>query len=382
MKPLRVGRVAGAAILVHPSWLLIELLLVGTVLFVELPAQRPDWSSAVRIAVAALVGAAFLAVTVVHEAAHLVVGARLRQPARDAVLHAFGAAAPLDGGGPPPVEAAVALAGPIASGLVGGALLGVAAALLPADGLVAEALTEIALVVGFLALATAILNLVPVVPLDGARALRAIVAAMAGDGRRADRAVGLAGQVIGWAVVVVGLLTAIVLDALSGVLVAALGLLLRGSARTAARRRVLEDAVAGMTVGEVMEGALPFLPPTVTIDTFAERLEGPGELTALPVGGPGEVLGVVGLADIRRVGGVERATLRAVQAMTPLDDLPAVRPEDDLLAALAVLARARVDAVPVLDGGRFVGLLTRYAAGRAIGARAAAARDPAAGAAR
>ena len=374
MRPLLVSRVAGAAIRVHPSWLAIELLLVGTVLFVELPARHAAWPDAARLAVALLAGLAFLGVTVVHEAVHLAVGARVGIPARDSVLHAFGAAAPLDGGGRPPAEFVTALAGPAASAILGLALLGLAAGLAAVDGLVAEALAEIGLVVGLLALATAAVNLVPVSPLDGSRALRAAVAAVAGDRRAADRAVGMAGQAVGWATVVVGLAIAIGLDPLSGILVALLGLFFRNSARSAARGRELGEVIAGMTVREVMEGGLPFLPPAATVDAFALRLEGPGDLTALPVGRPDEVIGVIGLRDLRRVGDPERATLRAVQAMTPLADLPAVGPDDDLAAAVAILGGTRADAIPVVDDGRFVGLLTRYATGRAIGARAAAAR--------
>ena len=374
MKPLRIGRVAGSAILAHPSWLALELLLVGTVLFVELPARRPDWPEAARLAVAVLVGLAFLGATALHEAAHLVVGARLGIPARDAVLHAFGAAAPLDGGGRPPAELLTALAGPAASALVGAALLAVSAALAPAAGLPPEAAAELSLVVGLLAAATAAVNLVPVPPLDGARALRAAVAAVRGDRGRPDRVVATVGQLIGWVVAVVGVLVFIRLDPLSGGLIVLLGLFLRTSARAATRQHELEGAIAGMTVGQVMEAGLPFLPPAATLDAFAIRLEGPGELTALPVGSSDEVLGVIGLRDLRRVGDRERATLRAVQAMTPLADLPAVAPEDDLAAAVAVLGGTRGDAIPVVDGGRFVGLLTRYGAGRAIGARAASAR--------
>ena len=375
MRPLRVGRVAGSTLALHPSWLVLELLLVGTVLFVELPARRPDWPDGARLVVAVLVGLGFIGVTILHDAAHVAVGRRLGVPARDAVIHAFGAVAPLDGGGRPPAELATALAGPAASTLGGIALLGMAAVLAPAAGLLPEVVAELGIVVGLLALATAAVNLVPVSPLDGARSLRALVA-MGGAGRgRPERVVGLVGQAIGWAVAGAGVLIFVQLNPLSGALVVLLGLFLRTGARTTARQQELEIAIAGMKVSEVMEGGLPFLPPAATVDAFALRLEGPGELTALPVGGPDEVLGVIGLRDLRRVDERERGTTRAVQAMVPLADLPAVAPADDLAAAVAVLGATRSDAIPVLDGGRFVGLLTRYAAGRAIGARAEAARD-------
>jgi CBS domain-containing protein len=360
---------------VHASWLLIEILLVGTVLFVELPLRRPDWADGERAVVALLVGIAFLGVTLLHEAAHQLVGARLAVPRRDVVVHAFGAASPLDGGGRPRAELVTALAGPATSALTAAVLLALAVALAPAAGLVPEAVAEIGLVVGLLAAATAVANLVPVVPLDGARALRSAVALAGGSPGRPERAVGIAGQAIGWAVVGAGAFIFVQLDPLSGALIVLLGLFLRTIARSTARQRELELAIVGMTVGQVMESGLPFLPPSATLDAFARRLEGPGEQTALPVGSPGEVLGVIGLRDLRQVAERDRAAVRAVQAMTPLSDLPAVAPGDDLASVVAVLGATRADAIPVVDGGRFVGLLSRYAVGKAIGIRAAAARE-------
>jgi CBS domain-containing protein len=368
----QLGRIGGSAVAVHPSWLVLEALLIGTVLFVEIPARRPLWSDGVDLAVAISVGFVFLLVTIVHEAAHLLVGARLRVPPRDVVVHAFGAPSPIDGGGHPRAELATALAGPAASGLIAAALLTVAAVLEPVAPLPLKALGEVSLVVGLLAAATAAVNLVPVVPLDAARALRALVAGAKGDRTNPVRVVGIVGQAVGWAIAAVGVVLFLQLDPLSGALVVMLGLFLRTAARSSTRQHQLATAIAGMTVRQVMESGLPCLPPATTVDAFAPRLEGPGELTALPVGSPDQVVGVVGLRDLRRVADRERATTRAVQAMTPLADLPAVTPGQDLAGAIAVLASTRSDAIPVVEEGRFVGLLTRYAAGRAIGARAAA----------
>jgi len=51
--------------------------------------------------------------------------------------------------------------------------------------------------------------------------------------------------------------------------------------------------------------------------------------------------------------------MTAAEIMTPLERLACVAPEDDASEALDELARRGVNQLPVLEGGRLVGLLRR-----------------------
>lgn len=70
------------------------------------------------------------------------------------------------------------------------------------------------------------------------------------------------------------------------------------------------------------------------------------------------MVGIITLADVKRVPrGSWATTLR--QAMTPLDQLKSVRPEDSVLDVLGQLAAADINQLPVLKDGRFLGIVAR-----------------------
>lgn len=375
---LPLFRVAGVEIRMSAAWLVLGPMLVGAVAVVELPVRQPDWSDGFRWLVAILALGGFLGSTILHELAHLGVTVALGAPRRDVVVHVFGAPAPLDGGARSPRdEVRVAMAGPAASVVIAAVLLA-GAALLPAGGVPVEAAREILLVVGFLSLVVAVTALVPIPPLDGARVLRAIALARTGDPARADRSVATAGRFVGLALMGGGLAIVVAGDPLTGILLVVLGFSVRGSMGGLARRHELDELVAAATVADAMDRELPVLPPLVTLDTFADRLEGPADETVLPVMDGDRLLGVVGLGDLRRAGRAKWSTVRAAEAMIPADRLPVVAPGDSLAAAVEVLGRSRLDGLPVMEDGRFVGLLTRYGVGRTLQGRIAARRPGAA----
>ena len=78
-----------------------------------------------------------------------------------------------------------------------------------------------------------------------------------------------------------------------GLLVIALGWLLTTGARTLDRRLALERLLRGATVREAMREDPPFVGPNLTVDTFADRYEGPDGVPALPVVEDDQVLGVI-----------------------------------------------------------------------------------------
>ena len=371
---LPLFRVAGIEVRMSAAWLVLGPLLVGSVAVAELPVRQPGWSDGLRWLVAILAVGGFLGSTILHELAHLWVTVALGAPRQDVVVHIFGAPAPLDGGARSPGdEVRVALAGPAASVVIAAALLA-GAALIPAGGVPVEVAREILLVVGFLSLVVAATTVVPVPPLDGARVLRALALARTGDPARADRSVAAVGRSVGLALIAAGLAILVAVDPLTGILLVVLGFSLRGSMGGVARRHELAGLIAAVTVADAMERELPVLPPQVTLDTFADRLEGPADETVLPVMDGDRLLGVVGLGNLRRVRRRRWPTVRAAEAMTPADRLPVVAPGDTLAAAAEILGRSRLDGIPVVEDGRFIGLLTRYGVGRTLQERIAARR--------
>ncbi len=170
-----IGRVAGAPIILAPSWLLAAVVL--TLLFA--PTVR-SWSPGLggRVYAVALVFVVLLFASVlVHELAHgLVARARGQQP-QEFVLTllgghtSFGVAAPTAG-----TNALVAVAGPVANLVLGGAFLAAANAV-GTGSLLGLMLFAGAFSNGFVG----VFNLLPGLPLDGGAVLQSAVWAATGN---------------------------------------------------------------------------------------------------------------------------------------------------------------------------------------------------------
>lgn len=380
------GRVFGTELRVHVSWVLIVVLLVAVLGVGQIPDRYPLWPPAVGWIAAVITAAGFFLSVVVHEIAHIAVARRARAAPAAVLLLPFGAIAPVEAAAARPgSELAIAAAGPIASlvlGLGGSVLVEVVAGALPdAPGVGATAILEAAFLASLLAGLVGFVNLLPVYPLDGARMVRAIAWGVTGDAARAGRVAARFGRLTGYGIMFAGVLVALEGALPDGLIMVALGWVMRGSSIAIGRREQLDVLIEGITVGEVMDRDLPVIPPQVTLDTFADLIAGAGMITAIPVMAGDTLLGVVGLRDIRRIQRRRWETTRATEIMAGAERLPVLRPEDDLRPAVARLAQSGVDGLPVLAEGRLVGLLTRFGVGRALQERMTAARTAAAAAA-
>ena len=212
---VQVGRVLGVPVLVSPSWLLFAGFVVISFgpMLAEGYGDVRGYAGAVAFAVLLLVS------VLLHEIGHCVVARAFALPVRSiTVTFLAGLTEITEPPQTPAREYAVAVIGPMVSLLLAG--LGWAGRDLFAEGSLPFLLTTIVavsngLVAGF--------NLLPGLPLDGGRVLRAAVWKLTGDPHRSTRVAAWAGRVV--AVVVVPALLLVVLPAL-GVTAATLGTVL------------------------------------------------------------------------------------------------------------------------------------------------------------
>jgi Zn-dependent protease len=379
LRGIPVARLLGTEIRVHVSWTLVAAFLVASLGAVDLPGRYPGWPTGVAWAVATAAGVGFFASVLLHELAHLAVARRAGVTPPSVTLLLFGGVAPAEHGARTPAgEAAIAIAGPLASITIGVAALGAAAAIAapPASGVATEALVEALAVVGLLSCFVALVNLAPVFPLDGSRLLRALAWRLTGEEGRGSRVAGLAGRLLGIGLMGAGVLLAFTGDLVDGIFVGVLGWFVRGSSGAQARHEVLEGLIADATVGDAMERDLPAVPPQVTLDTFAAVLSGPDGASLVRVMAGDRLVGLVGRRELRRAGRSAWQRTQASFAMTPADLLPAAAPGDGLRSAAARLQASGVAGLPVIDDGRLVGILTRNGIGRLVHARSLQARPP------
>ncbi len=225
--------------------------------------------------------------------------------------------------------------------------------------------------VGGLNLALGLLSLLPGMPLDGGRIVRAIAWAGTGDRERAGRVTATLGRIIGWALVGAGVVAALADTITLGMLMLGLGWILATGASTLAGRSNLERLLKGATIADAMVDDVPRIPPGLTVDTFADRFSGEGRVSCLPVVDGDAVVGVIGARTVRRLSRGRLATARAVDIMQVPPAAPFLTPTDDLWSAVEVMNRLTLDGLAVVDDGALVGVVMRESIGRLLARRGA-----------
>lgn len=187
---LRIGQVAGVDIFVRASWLLIAAL-IAVLLGPRIAQVEPGLGGLAYVA--GLVFAVLLYLSVLlHELSHALAAKAFQLPVRSVTLHFLGGVTEIEGEPQTPFrEFVVSVVGPLTSLGVGLAALA-ASQLAPEETLVWLTLRGLAganIIVGAL-------NLVPGLPLDGGRVLRALVWWVSGRPQLATTVSGWAGRVV------------------------------------------------------------------------------------------------------------------------------------------------------------------------------------------
>jgi Zn-dependent protease len=185
-----LGLVLGVPVFLHVSWLVLAVFV--TLAYGQIVQARTDLSPPA----AYLVGFGFVVCLVfsvlLHELGHALTARRYGIGVRGITLELLGGYTEMDGDAPRPrVELVVSLAGPAVSLLLG-VLAAVATAVLSTDTLVGLIMFQVAAA----NILVAAFNSLPGLPLDGGRALRAVVWALRGDRHLGTLVAGWSGRVV------------------------------------------------------------------------------------------------------------------------------------------------------------------------------------------
>ena len=368
---LPIARLFGIEIRVSFTWAI--LVAIVTLLGAQQAAlTAPGLAAPVQWLIGVVIAVGFLVSVVAHELAHALVGRRYGVESRTIVLGFVGGLAPLSIQAPRPRdELAIALSGPLLSLALGGIMLGFGVL----DAIVAPQLGALAgslVVLGALNVLLAGISLLPGMPLDGGRVVRALAWARTNDRDRAGAVTARVGRLLGFTIIGVGIAMALADLATEGLLVIALGWLLTTGARTLDRRLSLERLLRGVTVREAMEADPPSVGPNLTVDTFADRYEGPEGIPAIPVVDDERVLGIIGRRRLQRLGRRRFGSTRASDVMAIPPQAPFLAPDDPLWEALDTMNSGGIDGLAVAVEGRLAGMLTRDSVSEAVRTRAAA----------
>jgi Zn-dependent protease/CBS domain-containing protein len=348
-----LGRIAGVRVGINWSWAIVFALIAWSLEDTVFPGQDPGLAKATYIAMALVAAVLFFASLLLHELGHAVQARREGIEIDGITLWLFGGVARFRGELPSAgAELRMALAGPLVT-----AVLGSAFALLailthfpgPVDGVAAW--------LGYINLFLLAFNLLPALPLDGGRVLRATLWGLKRDYSWATVVATNIGRGFGLLMIGGGLVLLVVQDALNGAWLAFLGWFLLGAAGMEARHLAVREALAGLKVGDVMTHEPVTADPEETLGAFMEGIPGPWH-TAYPVVRDGRALGVLPLRRVLDTPRSEWEARRVGEHMLSRSEVPVLTRGEDALQAFEELAAADLHRGLVVEDGRLAGFVS------------------------
>ena len=258
-------------------------------------------------------------------------------------------------------ELRVAVAGPLVSLVLGVAF--VAVALVPG---LPQAVDGVVSWLGYINLTLLAFNLLPALPLDGGRVLRALLWRAKGDFAQATRIAADVGRGFGYLLIAGGIALLVFQGSFSGAWLAFVGWFLLGAAAAEARYVVARELLGGLRVRHLMTRDLLTVAPDLTLGEFMDDVVWSHRHTTYPVVEDGNAVGLVPFRRVAEVPRREWDTRHVRDCMLARDDVPLLREDAQAVDALAEVQQASIGRALVLSGDRLVGVLSKSDLARAL----------------
>ena len=351
---ISLGRIAGIQIGLNWSWLVVFALIVWTLATGVFPSQNPGLSDGTYAAMGVAAAALFFGSILLHEVGHAVQAQREGMEIEGITLWLFGGVARFRGMFPSAgAELRIALAGPAVSFLLGGLFIVLALALpgpAQVDGVAAW--------IGYINWFLLLFNLIPALPLDGGRVLRALLWYRRGDFLSATRAAAGGGRGFGYVLIGTGVLLVLLAQDIGGLWLVFLGWFLLGAAQAELQAVIAHEALGGLRVRDLMAREPVTTTPGITLGRFMDEIVWPNRYTTYPVVDDGHP---VGLLPFRRVAEIPRHEWderHVADCMLVLDEVPVLDGDMPAADALQQLAASPTRRALVVEDGRLVGILS------------------------
>ncbi|MBA7626087.1 putative zinc metalloprotease Rip3 [subsurface metagenome] len=353
-----LGRIFGIQFRIHYSWFIIFVLITGSLSWQYFPYTYPEWSAPTYWLTGIATSLLFFASVVAHELAHSLVARANDIPVKSITLFLFGGVAHMTReASRHGAELRMALAGPVASLVIGGLFFGLHLLLQSVNEPVAALTFWLARINVVLAL----FNLIPGFPLDGGRVFRSLLWRFSGNYQRATRIAFEVGRGVGYLFVAGGVILMFLSreNWFNGLWLAFIGIFLAYMATASYRQTQWQAALMGVKVADVMTTTCPVISPYVTISRVVQDYIFVGGHQCFMVTDGGELQGILTLRNIKSVDQKTWDTTAVGDVMTPAERLKVVRMDEEVLSVIERMEEYGISQMPVESEGRVIGLVTR-----------------------
>lgn len=346
----------GFQVRVDPSWLLLALLIVWSLASGYFPASMKGHPDGVYWAMG-IIGAVGIFVSIVfHEMSHALVARKYGLPIGGITLFIFGGVAEMESEPKRPgTEFAVAIAGPIASVILGSLFLALhfgaqrAGLSAPILGVLTYLFAINFILAGF--------NLIPAFPLDGGRILRAAIWVFNDDLKKSTKIVTTIGSGFGLFLIILGVLQLFSGRFIAGAWWILIGLFLRNASKVSYRQLLFRRALEGERIDRFMARDCVQVSPSMSIRDFVENVIYEHQFKMYPVTEEDALIGCVKMQHIRQLSRDEWETHTVSDCMERCNDENSVHPDEDPMNALTKMNKTKASRLLVVEDGKLKGIV-------------------------
>lgn len=356
-KRFTLFRLFGFDVRIDVSWLFIAVLVTWSLATGLFPYYYPDLSTSMYWLMGAIGAIGLFASIIIHEFAHSLVARQFGQPMKGITLFIFGGVAEMEDEPPSPkAELLMALAGPATSLVIGGVAVGAVAAGWT-DNLPVVARGIIGYI-GFINVVVAAFNLLPAYPLDGGRALRAVLWNWKNHLNWATRIASSIGSGFGILLIVLGVFTILTGNFIGGMWWVLIGFFIRGAAQASYQQLLMKKGLEGETVSSFMQPQPVTVTSNLPIDKLVHDYFYRFHHRMFPVVDDGELKGFVRSTDLREIDRTQWGERHVSDVMHPIDS-STISAETDARQALAKMNQKDNTRLMVTDNsGHLTGIVT------------------------
>ena len=354
-----LGKFFGISVRLHWSWFVVFVLFTVVWANWYLPEYYDNWSTATYWGIGAGISILLFASVLAHELAHSLVAQAAGIKVQAITLFILGGVSQLhEEPRKPGVEFRMAIAGPATSVILGGILLGIYFATRYSN----EPLSALARWSGYTNMGLAVFNMLPGFPLDGGRVLRSILWWRSGNLQSATRVAATIGRGFGYLFIFGGLII-VFLDwrenLYQGLWIAAIGWILENAAAGSYRQVMLLDQLRGHKIRDAMTRDCLAVSPKLTVEELVNYHILSSGRRCFPVVENGRALGLITMQNVKSVPREVRHRRTVMEAMTPMDKLKQVSPDEDLSTAMQLLTDEDASQLLVVENSHIIGMVGR-----------------------
>ncbi len=346
-KPLALGHLFGIPIFAHYSWLPVIPFYAWAIASSLLPREAPGLAASQYWLFGFLTTLLLFASVLAHELAHATMARAEGLGTGSITLYIFGGLATLKGQpANPGAEFKIAIVGPGASFLIG-TLFFLLAQIMPHSLAAAEQMFRHLGLVNWI---LAGFNILPGLPLDGGRVLRAVVWRFNKNFRKATQAAARAGLVIAVTLIVYGLAYFFFnIDQALGLACLTMGVIITLLLMTSEGQNYGVIRAKRGTIEDFMNRDVMLIDPAMKVNDFINKVLKNNRDIGFPVARDKRLHGMLLLEDLKSLPETQWSQLEAKDCMRPVDDSMFISAKLNLRQAQSILSTNKLGRAVVID---------------------------------